>query len=30
MAINLKRIFHYKIIENNVTVDLFCEFIDEF
>lgn len=30
MAINLKRIIHYKIIENNVTTDLFGEFIDEF
>ena len=30
MAINLKRIIHYKIIEYNVTADLFGEFIDEF
>ena len=30
IAINLKRIIHYKIIENNVTADLFGEFIDEF
>ena len=30
MAINLKRIIHYKIFENKVTTDLLGEFIDEF